>query len=425
MIRRHFFLFAALAAVGLMLLAAGWRLTLGKPEAEGFGGPGGPGGGGGAQAATRGGPGGGAGGPGGAGRGGPGGGRGSAVAVALIQPRVFSERLEAIGEAKARQSVSLTSNTTDQIVRVMFTSGQYVRRGQTLVQLEANEQQATVLQAQANLRQAERDLARQRTLFQRGFVAQARLDDAQAAVDTAQAQLAAQRAVAGDRTIRAPFSGVIGLSDAAPGQLITPGTEIATLDDLSVIRVDFTVPERYLGVLRAGLPVAAQTDAFPQETFRGQIAKIDSRVDPATRAVTMRAELPNPSGRLKPGMLLRVAVEQSSRTSPAAPEAAVQLEGPTAYVFKLAQRGRMTIAQRADVRIGARQDGFIEILGGVNVNERVVANGLNRVQPNQPVRVAGPEGAGARPGSAAGGAAPSARPPGGARVEAAAGARPS
>ena len=365
MFRRHFFLIAAAVLVGLMVLAGGWRLATAREE-EGGGG-GGPGGG------------------------GPGG-RAVPVAATQVQLRPFTDRIEALGEAKARQSVTITSNTTEQITRVLFSSGQSVRAGQPLVQLEAGEQQATVLQAQATVLQAQRNFERQRTLFQRGFVAQARLDDAQAVLDTARAALAAERARQGDRSIRAPFSGVIGLTDAAPGQLITPGTPIATLDDLSVIRVDFEIPERFLGTIREGLPIEATADAFGQEVFRGRIARVDTRIDPATRAVTARAEFANPDARIKPGALMRIAVEQGVRQSPAAPEAAVQFEGDSAYLFKIAAQGERTIAQRADIRTGAREGGYVELIEGARAGDRIVANGLNRVQPNQPVRVGGPGG---------------------------------
>jgi membrane fusion protein (multidrug efflux system) len=326
------------------------------------------------------------------------------VTAAVVQTRTFSDRIDALGVAKSNRSVTITSNTTEQITRVLFTSGQSVRQGQVLVQLEAGEQQADVVQAQANVRQAERDYARQRTLFQKGFVAQARLDDAQAAVDTARAQLGAQRARAGDRTIRAPFPGVIGLSDAAAGQLITPGVEIATLDDLSRINVDFQVPERYLNILRPGVPIEARADAFPDQAISGSIARIDTRVDPATRAVTARAQFANPGQRIKPGMLMRIAVVQGQRTSPAAPEASVQFEGEGAFVYRIAARGEGSAAQRADVRTGAREAGFIEIVEGLKVGDRIVANGLNRVQPNQPLIIAGA----ARPAAAR---APGGAPP--------------
>lgn len=371
MFRRHFFLFAALAVVALMVVAGGWRLATARDEAAG------PGGG----------PPGAAGGRGGAG-GGPGG-RATPVSATTIAPKPFSDRIEALGEAKARQSVVITSTTTEQITRVLFTSGQSVRAGQTLVQLEAGEQAAGALQAQASLRQAQRDYARQKTLFDKGFVARARLDDAQAAVDVARAALGAEQARQGDRVIRAPFSGVIGLTDAAPGQLIAPGTPIATLDDLTVIRVDFEVPERHLSALREGQGIEATAEAFGTEPVRGRIARIDTRVDPATRAITARAEFANPGGRIKPGMLMRVAIERGSRQAPAAPEAAVQFEGDAAYVFKIVSQGERTVAQRADVRVGGRAGGFVEILDGARSGERIIADGVNRVQPNQPVTVAG------------------------------------
>ncbi len=391
MVRRHFFLLAALAVLVLMVAAAGWRLTLGREPPQG--GPGGGGGPGSARAQT---PGGGA-----PGRGGPGGGRPTTVTVAQVLARPFADRIDALGVAKGARSVTITSNTTEQITRVLFTSGQAVRTGQVLVQLEANEQAADVLNATANLRQAQRDYARQKQLFDKGFVARARLDDAQAAVDTARAQLGAQNARAGDRTIRAPFSGVIGLSDAAPGQLIAPGTEIATLDDLTSLNVDFQVPERYLTVLRQGLPIEAVADAYPDQAIPGRISRIDTRVDAATRAVTARATFANPGARIRPGQLMRISVVQGERASPAVPESAVQFEGENAFVFRVAQReGGGASAQRAPVRTGAREGGFVEIVEGLRLGERIVENGLNRIQPNAPIIVAG-AGAGGPPRAAA------------------------
>jgi membrane fusion protein (multidrug efflux system) len=392
LVRRHFFLFAALAALVLMVAAAGWRITTAQGAEAGPGGAAGP------PGARAGGP------PGGGGRGGPGGGRPTTVEVASVQSRLFSDRIDALGVAKSNRSVTITSNTTEQITRVRFTSGQTVRQGQVLVEFEAAEQAAGIIQAQAAVRQAERDLARQRTLFQKGFVAQARLDDAQAAVDTARAQLSAQRAVAGDRTIRAPFSGVIGLSDAAAGQLVSPGTEVATLDDLSSINVDFQVPERYLNVLRPGVAIEARADAFPDQAIAGRIARIDTRVDSATRAITARATFANPGQRIKPGQLMRIAVVQGQRMGAAAPEAAVQFEGESAFVYRIAAQGEGSTAQRVDVRTGAREAGLVEITEGLKVGERIVANGLNRVQPNQPLIIAGA----ARPAAAR---APGGAPP--------------
>ncbi|MDP8916939.1 MAG: efflux RND transporter periplasmic adaptor subunit, partial [Pseudomonadota bacterium] len=318
MLRRHFFLVIALLALAGMVGAGAWRVFLAPDEAEAQGGPPGAGGGGG-------------------GPGGGGGGRGPAVVrVVLPEPRPFTERIEALGEAKARRSVTITSDTTELITRVMFTSGQRVTRGQPLVELKAEEQQAEVIRARAQVNQARREYERFAELGRRGFAPRARIEELQAALQEQQAALNAVQARRQDRVIRAPFSGTIGLSDAAPGQLVNPGAAVATLDDLSSIHVDFQAPERYLGLLRPGLPITAQTDAFPGQTFRGVISRIDTRVDPATRAVTVRAEFGNPGERIKPGQLLRVAVEQGGRQALAVPESAVQFEGDSAFVYAVA-----------------------------------------------------------------------------------------
>ena len=378
--KRHFFLVAAIAVVLLMALAAGWKIAFGKDEKEA--GPGGPGGG----------------------RGGPGG-RAQIVDQAVVTLRPFSDRIDVLGVAKGRESLTVTSSTTELITRVMFADGQYVRRGAPLVELQAREEEAGIIQARANLAQAEKDRNRWKTLADRGIAPRVQYEQAQTAYETAHANLRAAEARRGDRVIRAPFSGVVGLSDVTPGTLINPGARIATLDDISVIRVDFPVPERYLGVLRAGLPINARADAFPDRAFAGRIAQLDTRVDERTRAITARAEIPNPGGVLRPGMMMRVSIDQGVRVAPAAPEAAVQFEGDTAFAFKIVQGPRGATAQRTTVRRGANEGGWVEILEGLRPGDRVVASGLNRIQPNQPVKLAGPRGK--RPaGKAPAGASP-------------------
>jgi RND family efflux transporter MFP subunit len=136
------------------------------------------------------------------------------------------------------------------------------------------------------------------------------LEQAETALETAQASLQAAQARRGDRVIRAPFSGRVGLTTVTPGTLINPGAVITTLDDTSTIRVDFPLPERYLNLLRPGAQLTATADAYGDEPFTGRIALIDTRVNETTRAATARAEFPNPGGRIRPGMLMRVAVQQ-------------------------------------------------------------------------------------------------------------------
>ena len=374
MIKRHFFLIAAGVLLALMVVAVIIRLAFAGDGAEKKGGPGG-------------------------GRGG----RGQAVAVATVATRDFSDQIRVLGVARGQRSVNITSSTSELITRVMFTDGQRVAAGTPLVQLQAREEDAGIIEAQAQVDQAQRQYDRYKTLADRGIAPRVTAEQAETDLASARASLNAARARLGDRVIRAPFAGIIGLTTVTPGTLVSPGGVIATLDDTSVIRVDIPVPERYLGVLRPGLPLTATADAYKNEGFSGRIALIDSRINESTRAVTARAEFPNPGGRILPGMMLRVAVAQGQRTSTAAPEAAVQYEGQIAYVYRIVRGDRGETAQRVEVQTGAVEGGFVEILSGVAAGDRIVASGLNRIQPNAPVSTGGggARGAGAPAGKAA------------------------
>jgi membrane fusion protein (multidrug efflux system) len=404
LLRKHLFLILALGVVGLMLLAAGVKLV--TDGARGRAGPGAA-----------------AGGPGGGGAPRPGGGGPRAVQVnaTTAQTRAFVDRLEVLGTAKARQSITLTAPATQLITRLRFQSGDYVRAGQVLAELNAREQDASVAQARSQVALAKSNWDRWQQLADRGIAPAATAEQFKSQYEQAVATLEVNQARVGDRTIRAPFSGTVGLTDAAPGMLINPGAAIATLDDLSVIRVDFPVPEPFIPVLREGLPIQATADAYPAVTFDGRVAKLDTRVDPATRSVNARAEFPNPGNRLKPGMLLRVVIQRAVRQNPGAPEAAVVFESGEAYVLLIqpapppgqggpgggarqgppaggpqaggaggqAPQGPRLIAVRHTVTAGLRQDGWIEILAGLQPGQQIVADGTNRVRPNDPVQVVG------------------------------------
>jgi membrane fusion protein (multidrug efflux system) len=364
LIRRHFFLAGCVAVLILMIAAAGAKLVLGQPGAEastGKGGGGGP----------------------------------IMVSAVAVAPHAFGEDLELLGVAKGRRSVTLSAAATQIVERVNFRDGQAVPAGAVLVELKANEQDAGLAQAEARRIQAERTYLRWRQLAERGFAARAAVDEYEAAYQTATADVAAARARVGDRQIRAPFAGVVGLSDIAPGALINPGMPIVTLDDLSAVRVDFPIPERFLSILSEGQPISATIDAYPGVKIPGRIAQLDTRVDERTRAVTARAEFANPDRRLKPGMLVRVVVPHGRRDGLAAPEAAVMIHGDDAFVFVIASRGGKLVAEQRAVETGARADGFVELRDGVAAGERLVADGLHKIQPDQPVRLA--QGAGKAP----------------------------
>lgn len=385
MLRRHFFLALAVGVVLLMLVAGGLKVLSGGKSGQGGGGQGA------------------AGGKLGMGRGGPGGPRGEVPQVSLVSPtsRTFTERLELLGVAKGRQSVTLSAATTQLVSRVLFTPGQQVAKGQVLVELKTTEQDAALVQARAREVQARRAYDRWRTLGEQGYASVAAVDQYEAAWKSARADVGAAEARLGDRVIRAPFSGVVGLSDIAPGAVINPGAAIVTLDDLSAVRVDFQVPDRFLSSVREGQALTARVDAWPDARFDGRIIRLDTRIDERTRALTARSEFASPDGKLKPGMMLRVGVSQGTRTALALPESSVAVQGEGASVFVVSEEaGRMTVQQKPVVA-GLRQDGWVEILEGVTTADRVVADGLNRIQSGQPVRAAGAPTAGKGQGGAA------------------------
>ncbi len=362
MIKRHFFLVSAAVLLGLMVLAVVLRMAFAGDEKAGGG------------------------------RGGPGGGRGQTVSEAVIGARAFTDEIRVLGVARGRRSVNITASTSELITRVLFTDGQRVAAGTPLVELQAREEDAGIIEARAQVAQAQRQFDRYKTLADRGIAPRVTAEDAGTALATAQASLTAALARRGDRLIRAPFAGVLGLSSVTAGTLVSPGGIITTLDDIDIVRVDFPVPERYLGVLRPGTPITATIDAYGDEVFGGRIGLIDTRVNEQTRAVTARAEIPNPGARIRPGMAVRVAVQQGQRSAPAAPEAAVQYEGDGAFVYRIARGDGGSTAQRVEVEAGAVEGGYVEILSGLNVGDRVVGSGLNRIQPGAPVRVAGQGG---------------------------------
>ena len=363
MFKRHFFIIGAACVLGLMVVAAIIKIAAGGGDAGQQRGPGGPGAG-----------------------------RGQIVAEVVAGRREFADQIRVLGVARSRRSVNITSNTTELVTKVMFTDGQAVAAGAPLVELQAREEDADLIRARAQLENAQREYDRYRILAERGVAPRVMAETAETALKTAQAAMAASEARRGDRILRAPFAGVLGLTTVTPGTLISPGAVITTLDDTSGVRVDFPMPERYLGVLPVGAPITATTDAFPGEEFNGRIALLDTRVNEQTRAVIARAEFPNPGNRIRPGMMMRVAVHQGRRQSLAVPEAAVQYEGQGAFVYRIARGETGTTAQRVEVQTGAVENGFVEIVSGLGNNDRIVASGLNRIQPGAPVTVEGAEG---------------------------------
>ena len=331
-------------------------------------------------------------GPPGAARGGPPGGGGTTVLAATVGMHTFTDGLQALGTAQARESIVLTPKVADTIRAIRFDSGDRVRRGQVLVEMSSVEQAADLAEVRASNQAAQEELRRYQELYDRGFASQARLDTVRAAAEAAEARLNAGGSRIADRTIRAPFSGVVGLRTASPGQYMRPGDQIGTLDDVSEIKLDFDVPETQIARLAPGVEIIARTTAYAERTFAGRIANVDSRINPATRTVRVRAMLPNDDERLRPGMLMTVEVRSNPRDALAIPEIAILDRADGSYVYRIAAVEGVQQTELVRVRTGARSGGMAEVLEGLSAGDQVVTEGLQSVRPGAPVQIAPPAG---------------------------------
>lgn len=324
------------------------------------------------------------------------------VGAVMVKSHEFVEQIEAVGTARANEQVTIAAPVTERIDRILFTDGMRVSRGQLLAVLSQGQQTASLAGAVASQKQATAQNARIQSLFDRGFSTRAQLEQQQAAAERARADAAAARADISDRMIRAPFAGITSLRTISAGAIVSAGTPIVTVSDISRIKLDFTVPETRLANLRAGQDIQAIAAAFPDRTFGGRVATIDPVIDPETRAVMVRALVPNPGGLIKPGMLLNVRVRITSRVADAVPELAVMGEREKRYVYIV---GRENKVARVEVKTGLRDAGLIEVTG-LPAGARVIHEGVRKVSEGSKVRLAG-EG-GAAPKDAAGSGAPGA-----------------
>lgn len=307
------------------------------------------------------------------------------VQLAPVASTRFIDRIEAVGTARANEQVTLAAPVTERILRLNFDDGQYVTRGQVIAVLAQGQENAQLAEAGARAQEARQQLARLNALKSRGFATNSAVDAQVALAAQASAQAAEARASIGDRVVRAPFSGWVSLRNISAGAVVTAGTPIAQVSDISRIKLDFPVPETVLAQVRTGQVIDAVAAAYPTQPFRGRIDSIDPVLNPQTRAATVRAVLANPGRLLKPGMLLTVRIEAEAREAASVPELAIVGDGNESYVFTLDGDK----AKRVQVRTGLRQDGRVEITAGLSPGQRVVTEGVVKITDGQRVAVAG------------------------------------
>ena len=304
------------------------------------------------------------------------------VTTQVVQPSAWSDTLQAIGTVKARESVTLTSKVSEAVQAVHFESGDEVRAGAPLVTLRGDSQQAALVAAQATYLEADRLYKRQGELADQQLIARSALDTQRAVRDAALARVQQMRSDIGDRSVRAPFAGVLGIRQVSPGALITPATVIATLDDISRVYVDFPVPEAQLASLATGQSIRARSNSYPDRDFDGMVSTIDARIDATTRAVTVRGDFPNPDRALRPGMLMQVLLARPERQTLVLPEIALVQVGRDTFVYRVKADGSV---EQPKVEVGARSSGKVEVVSGVKAGDRIVIEGTGKLRPGSKV----------------------------------------
>lgn len=309
------------------------------------------------------------------------------VILSKVGVDTISDRIEALGTLRANESISVSSQVTEVITRIRFDDGQRVKDGDVLAEMTSAEERAQLKEAEALVREAREQLNRVSPLAKKGISSGQQLSERRRDFDAASARLEAVQSRIADRLIKAPFSGVIGLRTISVGALVEPGTVIATIDDDSKMKLDFTIPATYLPTIKIGLPIIARANAFGNREFNGKVTSIDSRIDPVTRAIVLRAVIPNPDGVLRAGALMTVQVFKDQREAVVVPEQSVIARGQKSSVFVVDPDAVEPAATKRDVALGSRQDGFVEVTKGIKVGEYVVTDGTVRITPDSPVKI--------------------------------------
>jgi membrane fusion protein (multidrug efflux system) len=311
--------------------------------------------------------------------------RGVAVITGHPVRKEFAYEVEALGTLRANESVDITAKVADRVAAIHFSEGQQVRKGSVLIELDNTEARADLAAAEAAASDSRSQYKRSQELFQTRALSEAQLDQLHATLLANEARVAAARSRLADRVITAPFNGRVGLRNVSLGGLVNPGAVITTLDDLSVVKLDFSVPEQFLSTLQPGLTVQAQSTAYSDSTFAGRVASVDTRVDPTTRSVAIRALIDNSDGRLRPGMFMTVKLVRPEGQALMLPEQAIVPENEQHFVYVVAD-GK---AQKREVKIGRRRPGEVEVLQGLTADSSVVIDGTLNLRDGVPVRVQG------------------------------------
>lgn len=313
------------------------------------------------------------------------------VVVAEARTERVVESLSRVADVQANEMIEIKAESDGIVREILFTEGQEVEKGHVLVRLDQTKFEANLAQIEANFRLAQSNFERSRQLFEGKLISQQEYDQAASTYKSVEANLDFTKRQLQDAVIFAPFAGMMGARQISPGQLISRNTIVSWLIDADPVKVEFHVPERFVGQVKVKQQIEVLVEAYPGKKFRGEVFFVSPYVDPINRTAMVKAEIPNPSHELKPGMFANLDLTLVVRENATViPEMAItqMLTNEQALVFAVVDG----VAQLRKIKTGVSLVGAIEVVEGLKPGEKVVVEGLQKVIPGAPVRVAEPKG---------------------------------
>jgi len=311
--------------------------------------------------------------------------QGLPVKAVSVSVGPVTDEITAVGSLRANEAVMLRPEIEGRVSAIHFTEGRMVKAGTLLLSIDPAVYQATFAASNADAQLNQSRYKRAEELFKKKLISQQALDEARANTAMSDAHRAGDQARLVKTELRAPFTGIIGLRWVSPGDYIKAGQDIARIEDIATLKLDFRLPEQYLPRLHSGQIVKARVDAYP-DAFQGEVYAVETALDEQTRSALVRARVLNPETRLRPGMFARVSLALTTRSDALqVPEQAIVPKGGSSLVFRVVQ-GKVAVTP---VTTGVRQKGMVEITKGLAATDQVITDGQIKLQDGMPVTVMG------------------------------------
>jgi membrane fusion protein (multidrug efflux system) len=308
------------------------------------------------------------------------------VETAIAATAAVNDEVSAVGTLQANESVIVRPEIAGRVTAIKFEEGQPVNENDELFTIDAQEYRAQVAQSAATVKLNEMNYTRSKDLLDKSLISRKDYDEAAAKLEESKAKLALDQSRLDKTVIRAPFAGIVGVRNVSPGAYVRIGDDLVSLEDIDPIKVEFRIPETFARQVRTGQRVGVRVDAYPNETFSGEVYAIDTRMDAQTRTMLLRARAPNPKRNLRPGMFARVALVLATRSQAlVVPEQAVVPFGNDLFVYRVVD-GK---AVQTRVQTGRRMEGKVEIKTGLNKDDVVITAGQMKLRDGMAVMVPG------------------------------------